>query len=289
MSKDTDRLARAGKIAGNLDLLLRAERVAHAVMKGVHGRRRTGTGETFWQFRPWAPGDARRDIDWRQTAKRGGFDSAVEHGGVFIREMEWEAAQTAWLWRDASASMDFGIKKEYAETLLLALGIVLLNGGEQTGLLGSGLAPQTGVAAVKRIFAALPAQKEMTEGARPVAAFSHVILIGDFYAPLEDVRDFCARLAARHVTGTLVQVFDPAEKDLPYKGRVRFEDIEGIDAADIAQVEAIRDVYARKFAAHQAALDEMARRSGWRFESFSTAVKPETALAQLCGVLGTHA
>ncbi|MBU6476200.1 MAG: DUF58 domain-containing protein [Alphaproteobacteria bacterium] len=275
-------LSKAGKIAGSLGVLLKAERVAHAVMKGMHGRRRTGTGEAFWQFRPWASGDARRDIDWRQTAKR---------DNVFIRQTEWEAAQTAWLWRDASASMDFGIKKEYAETLLLALGIVLLNGGEQAGLLGSGLAPQTGAPAIERLFAALPAQKELSENAHPAAAFSHVVLIGDFYFPLEKLRAFCAPLAARRVTGTLVQIFDPAEKDLPYKGRVRFEDIEGLDAdaADIPQVEAIRADYAGKFAAHQEALAETAKRFGWRFEKFSTDTKPEAALTRLCDMLGTHA
>src|SRR3954466_4145843 len=113
-------LSKAGNVAGNLNLLLEAEKVAHSFMKGVHGRRRIGAGETFWQFRPWQPGDARRDIDWRQSAKR---DDA------FVRQMEWEAAQTVWLYRDASASMDFGgqgrgdfgTKKDYAEVLLLAL------------------------------------------------------------------------------------------------------------------------------------------------------------------------
>ncbi len=282
MSGPMDNLSKAGKIAGNLGLLLKAERVAHAVMKGMHGRRRTGTGETFWQFRPWASGDARRDIDWRQSAKR---------DDVFIRQTEWEAAQTVWLWRDGSASMDFGVKKEYAETLLLALGIVFLNGGEQAGLLGTGLAPQTGTPAIQRLFEALSTQTELAESARPVAAFSHVILISDFYFPLDALRDFCASLAARHVTGTLVQVFDPAEKDLPYKGRVRFEDIEGLDmdAADIPQVEAVRAAYTQKFSAHQAALGEMARRFGWHFAAFSTGTKPEVSLTQLCGVLGTHA
>src|ERR1035437_10591865 len=98
-------LSRAGQMAGSLGLLLEAEKVAHSFMKGVHGRRRVGTGEAVWQFRPWQPGDARRDIDWRQTAKR---DEA------FVRQTEWEAAQTVWLYRDASASMDFGIKKDYA-------------------------------------------------------------------------------------------------------------------------------------------------------------------------------
>ena len=39
-------------------LLVEAERVAATVAPGVHGRRRTGMGETFWQFRQYQAGDA---------------------------------------------------------------------------------------------------------------------------------------------------------------------------------------------------------------------------------------
>ena len=113
MTKPRDVLSHAGILAGNLPgLLLEAEKVAHSFMRGVHGRRRVGTGEAFWQFRPWQPGDARRDIDWRQTAKN---DQA------FVRQMEWEASQTVWMHRDASKSMNFRSekkffsKKDYAE------------------------------------------------------------------------------------------------------------------------------------------------------------------------------
>ncbi len=266
-------LSQAEKLAGDLPgLLLKAEKVAHSFMRGVHGRRRVGTGEAFWQFRPYQPGDGSRDIDWRQTAKR---------DETFVRQTEWEAAQTVWLYRDASASMDFNSKKEYAEILLLALGIVLLNGGEQVGLLGTGLAPQTGTAAIQRVYEMLGAQTHLVEGGRPVAAKSHAVLLSDFYFPVEDLALFCESLAARHVTGTLVQVFDPAEQALPYDGRVKFQDPESTATLDIQQVAAIREEYAQKFEAHQKSLEDMAKRFGWTFEKFSTAVKPEEALVRL--------
>lgn len=279
-------LIQAGQLAGNLGLLLEAEKVAHSFMKGVHGRRRVGTGEAFWQFRPWQPGDSRRDIDWRQSAKR---------GDAFVRQTEWEAAQTIWLYRDASASMNFGgegrgnfgVKKDYAEILLLALAIVLLNGGEQVGLLGTDLAPQTGYPSIQRLFEMLPAQKALAETGRPITGSSQALLISDFYFPLEELRDFCERLAARRIRGTLVQVFDPAEQSLPYSGRVKFEDIEGLDmdALDVHQVEAIRAEYEQKFIAHQKALQEMAEGFHWHFEKFSTDIKPDTALMQLYNIL----
>ena len=79
-------------------LLVAAERVAVTVAQGVHGRRRVGQGETFWQFRQYQPGDAAARIDWRESAKS---------QRLYVRETEWEAAQSVWLWRDASASMDY--------------------------------------------------------------------------------------------------------------------------------------------------------------------------------------
>ena len=79
-------------------LLVAAERLASTVALGVHGRRKSGMGETFWQFRRYAQGDARNAIDWRQSAKS---------QYLFVREREWEAAETVWFWRDGSSSMDF--------------------------------------------------------------------------------------------------------------------------------------------------------------------------------------
>src|ERR1700752_108958 len=119
-------------------LLVAAERVAVTVAQGVHGRRRVGQGETFWQFRQYEPGDAATRIDWRESAKS---------QRVYVRETEWEAAQSVWLWRDRSASMDYSSagyvaggewpsKRDRAELLLMALACLLVRGGERLTLLG---------------------------------------------------------------------------------------------------------------------------------------------------------
>src|ERR1700749_5107824 len=79
-------------------LLVAAERVATTVAQGVHGRRRVGQGDSFWQFRQYEPGDSAQRIDWRESAKS---------QRLYVRETEWEAAQSVWLWRDASPSMDY--------------------------------------------------------------------------------------------------------------------------------------------------------------------------------------
>src|SRR5919198_4393785 len=75
-------------------LLVAAERVASTVAQGVHGRRRVGQGDSFWQFRQYEPGDSAARIDWRESAKS---------QRLYVRETEWEAAQSVWLWRDGSS------------------------------------------------------------------------------------------------------------------------------------------------------------------------------------------
>ena len=106
--------------------MVAADRVAATVLQGVHGRRRAGQGDAFWQFRAFLPGDSATRIDWRQSAKS---------DRLFIRETEWEAAQTVALWSDASHSMEWKSgpdrpsKRDRAELLLAALASLVLRGG----------------------------------------------------------------------------------------------------------------------------------------------------------------
>ncbi len=276
-----DNLSRAEHLAGKLPgLLLEADKVAHTFMKGLHGRRRVGQGEAFWQFRQYQPGDQRRDIDWRQSAKR---------DETFIRQTEWEASQTVWLYRDASDSMNYRgyknlpTKKDYAEILLLALGIVILNGGEQVSLLGTNLAPQTTYNAIQRLYETLPVQTHLTQTGRPVAARSEVVLFSDFFFPIEQLTTYCEALALRNVKGYLVQVHCPSEKTLPFKGRMKFYDIENMGAEPVIlpQVEAVREQYEQKFISHQEALRAAAQSWGWRFTSADTSQRPEDVLGRL--------
>lgn len=277
----------AARIAGTVPgILLEAEKIAHTFMRGVHGRRRVGQGEAFWQFRHYQTGDSSRDVDWRETAKR---------GEAYVREREWEASQALWLYRDATASMDFKsdaslpLKREYAEVMLLALAIVALRGGEQVALLGGDLAPQAHEKAIHRLYSHLSDQVEMEEGGRPVASRGSVALFSDFYQPLEKTAAFCASLAARNVSGVLVQVCDPAEETLPYDGRIKFVDTESEGASMLVpEVSSLRDAYVEKFRTHRAALQSIAEGQGWHFMAVSTVDKPEAAFLKLYDILAAR-
>lgn len=269
--------------AGLPPLLVAAKRVAATVAQGVHGRRRGGPGETFWQYRRYETGDSLRTIDWRQSAKT---------DTLFVRETEWAAAQTVWLWRDASASMAYRShkrlpeKRDRADLLLLALASLLVDAGERVGLVDGDARPTTGPVALDRLTLSLlaPGAEEQTSDLppfRPLARFSHLVLFGDFLSPLEEMNALLRRFAARGVSGHIVQILDPAEATLPFEGRTRFEGVEDDSRILIKRVENVRDDYQRRLAAHQQGLADIARSIGWTYVVHQTDVAPERVLLSL--------
>src|ERR1700748_3321566 len=131
--------------AGLPPLMVAADRLAASISLGVQGRKRAGIGENFWQFRRYQNEDAAR-IDWRQSAKS-------QH--LYVREREWEAAQTVWLWRDGGAGMRFSSggpsKMDRAELILLSLASLLVRGGERVGFMGGLERPAASRLALMRI------------------------------------------------------------------------------------------------------------------------------------------
>ncbi len=262
-------------------LLVMAERVAQTVMPGLHGRRRAGPGEAFWQFRPYVAGDQASRIDWRQSAKS---------DRLFVRETEWEAAQTVALWVATGPGMDWQSSKEVpskafrARLLLLALASLLLRGGERVRLFGLPR-PFAGRGALPAIAESLPRLAARPEDQR-IARHARAVLFGDFWDPLEQTRAAIGTLAAQGVRGHLVQVLDPAEETLPYTGRIRFEAVGGEAlAALVPRVEAVRDLYAERLARHRAGLAALAQSAGWTFATHRTDHPPEAALMALHQVL----
>jgi uncharacterized protein (DUF58 family) len=286
---------RAEEAAATLPpLLVAAERIAATIAQGVHGRRRIGQGETFWQFRQYQPGDAAARIDWRESAKS---------QRLYVRETEWEAAQSVWLWRDASASMDYSsaayipgadwsTKRARAELILVALASLLVRGGERLCLLGSGMAPMSGRVALTRLVDLIEynGPRDKTAGGElPVVEAlpraGQLVLIGDFLGSLDATNKVLTGFAAAGVGGHILQIVDPAEEDLPFDGRVRFEGVEERDELLVSRVENIRDAYAGRFREHRAGLQAMAQAVGWSFSAHRTDRPPYLALLALHAAL----
>jgi uncharacterized protein (DUF58 family) len=270
-------------------LLVEAERVAATVAQGVHGRRRTGIGETFWQFRPYQPGDDRTDIDWRQSARS---------RQLFVRQQEWEAAQSVWLWCDLSPSMRYRserrlpAKADRAILLTLALAALLVRGGERVALLGSGERPRPGRAGLERLTRALAGAAERRERLPPPAdlpRFSSLVLISDFLEPIEELAGRLAPWVGAGVRGCLLQIADPAEELLPYGGRVLFEGLENDGRVLVGNVAAARSCWQEIWRAHRDEVERLATRRGWRALRHRTDAGAQAALLALYQTLAPDA
>ena len=248
------------------ELLIEAERIAANVSHGIHGRRRAGPGETFWQFRAYGSNDAATMIDWRRSA-------SSDH--VYVREREWEAAHTVWLWPDISPSMVFqshlsaSTKRDRTLVLMLALAELLVRGGERVALLGLTQPIASRRAATKLAEAIAQAKPEQTQASLPPASrlsrFSGAVLFSDFLDPIASIRARVEALAEGGVVGHIVQVLDPAEESLPYSGRTEFVGMTGTDRWLAERAETLQPAYVAKFKAHRAELMDMAQRLGWSF------------------------
>lgn len=273
-------------------LLIAAERVAATVAQGVHGRRRVGQGDSFWQFRRYVAGDPLGRIDWRQSAKSG----RPAPDGWFVRETEWEAAQTVCLWRDSSASMRWHSrettieKRERASLLLLALASLLLRGGERVMLMKDGARPLAGRTALDRLAIDLELD-QAEEGVPPrirLPRHATIVLIGDFLSPLEDIQAVVGALSSLPARGYLLQVLDPAEALLPYDGRIRFRGVEQDGDTLIPRVSGVRDAYMDRLRAQQEGLASICAAAGFGFGVHRTDHPPEAALLTLYTALGVR-
>ncbi|MEO1243003.1 MAG: DUF58 domain-containing protein [Pseudomonadota bacterium] len=269
-------------------LLVEAERIAQTVAAGLHGRRRAGPGETFWQHRPYAFGDPVNAIDWRQSAR------AVDR--LYIRQNEWEAAAAVYVWRDPSRSLDFASlktlpsKRRRADVLTLALAILLSQAGERIGVLGEERRPFHGRGAPTRLLEALHIDAYRDTASTPPPAHlppgGRVVMISDFFADIDALGKSVSALAAAGATGALVQVCDPAEEDFPYEGRVEFKDLESRDRLIFGETGSLERDYRKKFAAHRDALANVARTAGWTLITHRTDNPVQTALLALYTALG---
>jgi uncharacterized protein (DUF58 family) len=273
-------------------LLIAADRVAATVAQGVHGRRRVGQGDSFWQFRRFVSGDPITRIDWRQSAKSG----RPAPDGWFVRETEWEAAQTVCVWRDSSPSMRWRSrgatveKRDRASLLLLAFGSLLLRGGERLQLMKDGARPVFGRSGLDRL--AIDLEADQSDSGLPprvkLPRHATVVLFSDFLSPLEEIHALVGSLAAIPVRGYLLQILDPAEVALPYSGRIRFHGLEHEGDALIPRVETVRHAYLDRLHAQQEGLSAICTAAGFGFGIHRTDQPPETALLTLYNALGVR-
>jgi uncharacterized protein (DUF58 family) len=244
-------------------LVLEARRVAASLSHGIHGRRRAGVGESFWQFRPFVAGEAAQRIDWR----RSGRDDRL-----YVREREWETAQTIWFWIDRSASMGYvsdlaqAPKIERAIVLGLALANCFVEAGERAGMLG--LMPPRATRSIAEVMAqTMVSDRGSLEDdlppQAPIAPLHEAILISDFLSPIREIESVVEGISGRGARGHLVMIVDPVEETFPFQGQAVLHDLEDGLSLRIGDAISWGQAYRKRIAQHRAELDELARRRGW--------------------------
>jgi uncharacterized protein (DUF58 family) len=279
----TDLRARAETLGQSLPALLaEAEHLASTVMFGEHGRRRAGLGDEFWQYRPAHAGDAARMIDWRRSARSDAH---------FIREREWQAAQSVTLWVDPAKSMAFSgdtsraPKSDRARLLALAIAVLLLRAGERVGLAGDGAPARSGRNQLLRLAAVMGGQDEAAEYGAPLtegmASHGRAVFASDFLGDLSAVEAALATAADRGVRGALLQVLDPAEEDFPFDGRTIFESMGGTMRHETLRAGDLRAKYLARLAERKDRLSTLARAVGWHYHCHHTGQSAQSALLWL--------
>jgi|SRR5579884_3008401 len=257
-------------------LVLEARRVAATVIHGLHGRRRAGPGENFWQYRRFMSGEPAQNVDWRRSARD-------DH--LYVREREWEASHTVWIWADRSASMGFvsalapESKLERGLVIAFALAEVLVQGGERVGLPGL-MRPSANRNIVDKMAEAILHDTGERASLPPTFApspLAEIVALSDFWAPLDDIRGMMTQFAASGAHGHLVQVVDPAEESFPYSGRVEFIEPEGAGSITAGRAESWRSDYQGLIARHRDSIRAETDLRAWSFAVHRTD-RPATEL-----------
>jgi uncharacterized protein (DUF58 family) len=245
-------------------LILESRRIAATVIHGLHGRRRAGSGENFWQFRRFVSGEEARRVDWRRSARD-------DH--LYVREQEWEAAHTIWIWPDRSPSMVFASKLaresklDRTLTIAFALAETLVEAGERVGVPGL-MRPTGSRAVIDRMAEAImhdPGERASLPLGFAPAALSEIVVLSDLWSPIGDIRKIITQLSTNGSQGHLVQIVDPAEETFPYSGRIEFIEPEGAGEITAGRAENWRADYEMRLARHRAEIRAETDRLGWSF------------------------
>ncbi|MEM8728693.1 MAG: DUF58 domain-containing protein [Pseudomonadota bacterium] len=266
-------------------LLARAEHLAGTVLLGDHGRRRSGLGDDFWQYRPAQIGDSRRMIDHRRSARG---------DQQYVREREWQIAQSVMIWIDQGASMRFTSepqgksaipeKIDRARLLGLATSILLVRGGERVGLTGTTLPPRRGNMQIRRLaeFLTIDDQADYAPPEhRAMIPHARAVFLSDFMGDMSEVRLALTKAADRGVRGVLLQILDPSEELFPFHGRTIFESVGGTLSHETLKAGELRAKYQERLAARKDELMGLCRTTGWQFGTHHTGDSAQSALLWL--------
>jgi uncharacterized protein (DUF58 family) len=252
-------------------LQLSARSVVEGRAAGSHRSRIKGASVDFRQHRIYAPGDEPRRLDWRLLAR------TDRH---YVREYQEETNLRGLLMLDTSGSMrygrQFGTKFDYAARVVASLAYLMLAQTESVGLavytarVDRWLAPQSHRSQLSRIIDVL--ERVEPDGASSPDVAMHdtadrlekrslIVVLSDFFSPIEKIRNGIARLRHEGHEVIAMQVLDPDELAFPFRGFARFRGLES-ERPELRDTGLLRQTYLENFRRHQQALEQTCQTAG---------------------------
>lgn len=239
-----------------------------------------GRGMSFSEVREYTPGDDVKTIDWNVTAR-------FSH--PFVKVFEEERELTVMLLVDVSRSSLFGtqhrLKRELITEISAVFSFSAATNNDKVGVIFFSdkvekfIPPKKGKSHILRIIRELvalePAQKGGTNVHAALDYLNNVLkkrtisfLLSDF---ISEPYDKALQLAARKHDLVGLQVYDPADRELPLAGLVQVTDAENgsmqwIDTED----KNVRVQYTKTFEQHKQYCRQAFRKSGASLLSMRT-------------------
>ncbi|MBE7635534.1 DUF58 domain-containing protein [Sneathiella sp. P13V-1] len=273
-------------VAGLPALTLSAEKLSRMIINGPHGRRRSGEGQDFWQFRPYEAGEEAQQIDWRQSAKR---------QSPHIRQSEQQTSDAMYFWLDRSRGMSYRSdreirsKEEYGLLLILSLAILLDRGEEDYTLISGELSLSHGQLHLDHFARALVERRKSSYALNKNATkrtTGHVLMVSDFLMNEEHLEDLVEEFSSIGRRGIFLHLADPAEITLPFEGRIKFSHYQDEDTVTIEKVSEVREAYQSRFKSHCKNIQKLAQKIGWTYLFADTSEPAVDILAELMHQVG---
>jgi len=229
-------------------LQFKAKTLVEGVMTGLHKSPNRGFSVEFSEHREYVPGDELRHLDWRALARSG------RH---YIKLFEQETNLRAMLVLDASKSMNFGNKLDFAKHLAACVAYVLANQQDSVGLFTADakeplhLEPSSSPAHIDRLFRSLETIQPGNQSTLPAQLHtlseqlprrSVVFIVSDLWTDENELRRSLQHLRRKKHHVIMLHLIDQREVELPFSNHVRLEDLETGEAID-ADLESLRDSY----------------------------------------------
>ena len=267
--------------------MARANSLSRSVHPALHGKRRRGDGEEFWQFRQAVDGEPARHVDWRRSAT-----SDI----TYVRDREHQASNTVLFWVDTAASMRFGrgstgeTKIDRSRLLATSAAMLLLQAEERIGILGSGVPARSGRARAEQFAASLFAGNSRDYGMPPDAVEelrgAQVVLLSDFLGSWNEIERSIRSIFRKGMSGAMMQLRDPAELSFPFEGRTILRSAGGSIEFETLRADRLRERYIQKLSNRRAALLDLSEQLGWNFAVHDTGQPATPALLWLCRAIG---